>query len=93
MQKKALEDHCSLDWTRKITTAWAARDHEAIAKFKPNPEHVAYKISPQQVEQWKNAAEPLRKQWADEVTKAGYKADEVWNELIAALKKHKGLYQ
>jgi TRAP-type C4-dicarboxylate transport system substrate-binding protein len=92
-QKKALEDHCSLDWTKKIVAAWAARDHDAISKFKPMPDHVPYKISSQQVEQWRKASEPLRKQWADEVNKAGYKADEVWNELIAALKKHNGLYQ
>jgi len=60
---------------------------------KPLSDHVAYTINAQQVAQWRKAAEPLRKQWADEVTKAGYNADQVWSELVAALKKHNGLYQ
>ena len=93
MQKKALEAHCGLDWTKKLAEAWAERDHDAIRKVKPMSDHVAYAISPQQVALWRKAAEPLKKQWAEEVTKAGYNADEVWNELIAALKKHHGLYQ
>ena len=92
-QKKALDQHCGLDWTKKIVTAWAARDHDAIQKVKPLSDHVAYTINAQQVAQWRKAAEPLRKQWADEVTKAGYNADQVWSELVAALKKHNGLYQ
>ena len=92
-QKKALDDHCSTAWTKRIATAWAQRDHDAIRKVKPMSDHVAYTITPQQVALWKKAAEPLKKQWADEVAKAGYNADEVWNELIAALKRNNGLYQ
>ena len=92
MQKKALEEHCSVAWTKKIAAAWAERDFDAIRKVKPLSDHVAYTITPQQVALWRKAAEPLRKQWAEEVAKAGYNADEVWNELIAALKKYDGLY-
>jgi TRAP-type C4-dicarboxylate transport system substrate-binding protein len=92
-QKRALDEHCSLEWTKRIAAAWAERDVDAIKKVRPDPNHVSYTISPQQVALWRKAAEPLRTQWAESVTKAGYNADEAWAELIAALKKHGGLYQ
>lgn len=93
-QKKALDDHCTTAWAKRIASEWAERDFTAIKQVKGMKDgRTVYAITPQQVALWRKAAEPLKKQWTDEVTKAGYNADEVWNELIAALKKHDGLYQ
>jgi TRAP-type C4-dicarboxylate transport system substrate-binding protein len=95
MQKKALDEHCTTPWAKRIATEWAQRDFDArrqVTAMK-DPSRTIYSISPQQVAQWRKAAEPLRKQWAEEVSKAGYNADEVWSELVASLKKHDGLYQ
>jgi TRAP-type transport system periplasmic protein len=95
MQKKALDEHCTTAWAKRIAGEWAQRDfdaHKQVTAAK-DPGRTIYSISPQQVALWRKAAEPLHKQWAEEVTKAGYKAEEVWSELIASLKKHNGLYQ
>jgi TRAP-type C4-dicarboxylate transport system substrate-binding protein len=95
MQKKALDEHCTTPWAKRIATEWAQRDFDAHKQVKAmkDASRTIYSITPQQVAQWRKAAEPLRKQWAEEVTKAGYNADEVWSELVASLKKHDGLYQ
>jgi TRAP-type C4-dicarboxylate transport system substrate-binding protein len=93
-QKKALDEHCTTPWAKRIATEWAQRDFAArnqVTAMKDG--RTVYSISPQQVAQWRKAAEPLRKQWAEEVARAGYNADEVWSELVASLKKHDGLYQ
>jgi TRAP-type C4-dicarboxylate transport system substrate-binding protein len=92
-QKKALEEHCTNAWAKRIATEWAQRDINARRVVSEMKDRESYSISPQQVALWKKAAEPLQKQWTDEVAKAGYNAAEVWNELVAALKKHNGLYQ
>jgi hypothetical protein len=34
------------------------------------------------------AVDPVKKEWADSVRKAGYDPDALWNELIEKLKKH-----
>jgi TRAP-type C4-dicarboxylate transport system substrate-binding protein len=92
-QKKALDEHCTTEWAKRIASEWAQRDFTARKQVSAMKDgRTVYLISPQQVAQWRKAAEPLRKQWAAEVAKAGYDADQVWNELIAALKKHQGLY-
>jgi TRAP-type C4-dicarboxylate transport system substrate-binding protein len=92
-QKKALDEHCTTAWAKRIATEWAQRDFDArkqVTALKDG--RTIYSITPQQVALWRKAAEPLKKQWADEVARAGYNADQVWDELIAALKKHQGLY-
>jgi len=95
MQKKALDEHCTTAWAKRIATEWAQRDFDAHKQVKAMKDagRTIYSITPQQVAQWRKAAEPLRKLWAEEVTKAGYNADQVWTELVASLKKHDGLYQ
>ena len=94
-QKKALDEHCTTAWSKRIATEWAQRDfdaHKQVTAMK-DPSRTIYSITPQQVALWRKASEPLKKQWAEEVTKAGYNADQVWAELTASLKKHDGLYQ
>jgi TRAP-type C4-dicarboxylate transport system substrate-binding protein len=94
MQKKALDEHCTTAWAKRIASEWAQRDfdaHKLVSAMKDA--RTIYSITPQQVALWRKAVEPLRKLWAEEVTKAGYNADEVWSELTASLKKHNGLYQ
>ncbi len=94
-QKKALDEHCTTAWAKRIASEWAQRDFDAHKQVNAAKDagRTIYSITPQQVAQWRKAAEPLRKQWAEEVAKAGYNADEVWSELTASLKKHDGLYQ
>ena len=94
-QKKALDEHCTTGWAKRIATEWAQRDfdaHKQVSAAKDSSRTI-YSITPQQVAQWRKASEPLRKLWADEVAKAGYNPDQVWSELTASLKKHAGLYQ
>jgi TRAP-type C4-dicarboxylate transport system substrate-binding protein len=95
MQKKALDAHCTTEWAKRIASEWAQRDFDARRQViaAKDPGRTIYAINPQQVAQWRKAAEPLRKQWAEEVSKAGYNPEQVWAELIASLKKHNGLYQ
>src|SRR5216117_1232750 len=71
-QKKALDEHCTTAWSKRIATEWAQRDFDARKQVSAMKDgRTIYKITPQQVALWRKASEPLKKQWAEEVTKAG----------------------
>lgn len=90
-QKKVIDDHCTNEWALKVASPWADFEHGGIAKLKAEG-HDVYELSPTQLAEWKKAAEPLHKSWADNVKKAGGNPDTIMNELKAELTKFKSAY-
>jgi TRAP-type C4-dicarboxylate transport system substrate-binding protein len=88
-QKKVIDDHCSTDWALKVAGPWADFEHEGIAKLKADSAHEVYPISAEQLAEWRKAAEPLQKAWADNVRKAGGDPDSVFKELKDTLAQYK----
>jgi TRAP-type C4-dicarboxylate transport system substrate-binding protein len=91
-QKKAIDDHCTNEWALKVAGPWADFEHGGIAKIKAEPGHEVYELTPDQLAQWKKAAEPLHKTWADNVKKTGVDPDAVMKELQAELVKFNSNY-
>jgi TRAP-type C4-dicarboxylate transport system substrate-binding protein len=91
-QKKVIDDHCTNEWALRVASPWADFEHGGIAKLKAEAGHEVYDISPAQLAEWKKAAEPLQKSWADGVKKAGGNPDSIMNELKAELTKFKSAY-
>ncbi len=91
-QKKVIDNHCTGAWAEKVATPWADFEHNGIAKLKADAAHEVYDISPAQLAEWKKAAEPLQKSWADNVKKAGGNPDAAMRELKAELAKYKAAY-
>src|SRR3954464_14036232 len=91
-QKKVIDDHCTNEWAGKVAGPWADFEHAGIAKLKGEAGHEVYTISDAQLAEWKKAAEPLEKSWADAVKKAGGDPDAVMKELKASLGKYSAAY-
>jgi TRAP-type C4-dicarboxylate transport system substrate-binding protein len=91
-QKKVIDDHCNNDWALKVAAPWADFEHSGIAKLKADPAHEVYGISPEQLAEWRKAAEPLQKAWGDTVRKAGGNPDAVMQELKDQLARHQAAY-
>jgi TRAP-type C4-dicarboxylate transport system substrate-binding protein len=91
-QKKVIDDHCTNEWAGKVAGPWADFEHAGIAKLKAEAGHEVYTISDAQLAEWKKAAEPLEKTWADGVKKAGADPDAVMKELKASLAKYSSAY-
>jgi TRAP-type C4-dicarboxylate transport system substrate-binding protein len=91
-QKKVIDDHCTNEWALKIASPWADFEHAGIAKIKAEAGHEVYDITSQQLAEWRKAAEPLHKTWADHVKKAGGDPDTIMKELKAQLAKFKSAY-
>jgi hypothetical protein len=71
----------------KISTTWTAFEAAGRDKMKAVAGHETYTLTPEQVKAWKTATEPLHKQWADAVTKAGGNPDALYKEFEADVAK------
>jgi TRAP-type C4-dicarboxylate transport system substrate-binding protein len=91
-QKKVIDDHCTNEWALRVAGPWADFEHGGIAKIKAEQGHEVYELTPDQLAQWKKAAEPLHKAWADNVKKAGVDPAAAMKELEAELIKFKSNY-
>jgi TRAP-type C4-dicarboxylate transport system substrate-binding protein len=91
-QKKVMDDHCTTEWAGKTGTPWAEFEHGGIAKLKADPNHEVYAITPEQLAEWRKAAEPLHKTWSDNVRKAGGNPDAIMKELQASLTQYQVAY-
>jgi TRAP-type transport system periplasmic protein len=90
-QRTVIDNHCTTEWAEKIASPWADFEHAGHAKLEAMPDHEVYKITPEQTQLWRKAAEPLKAKWAAQVKTAGFDPDAVYADLIAELKKHDAL--
>jgi TRAP-type C4-dicarboxylate transport system substrate-binding protein len=91
-QKKVIDDHCTNEWAGRFADPWAEYERAGLEKIKALPGHEVFTITPAQLEQWKKSAEPLEKQWADNVRKAGGDPDAIMKDLRQTLAKYSAAY-
>jgi len=91
-QRKAIDDHCTSEWALKIASPWVDFEAGGRDKIKAQPGHEIYPLTPDQLAQWRKAAEPLRSEWAENVRKAGYDPAKVLDDLTASLAQYNAAY-
>ena len=57
------------------------------------PGHEVYKITDEQLEEWKKSAQPLLQKWADAVRSAGGDPEKIMKELKASLAQYNATYR
>lgn len=88
-QKKVMDDHCSNEWSLKIATPWAEFESSGKDKVKALPGQEVYTLTPEQLAAWRKSAEPIVKEWADSVRKAGNDPDALMADLKKTAKDYK----
>jgi TRAP-type C4-dicarboxylate transport system substrate-binding protein len=91
-QKKVIDDHCSNEWALRVAAPWADYEHAGIQKLKSDPNREVYEISAAQLGEWRAAAEPVVKVWAEAAKKAGHDPDKALKELKAELASRQAAY-
>jgi TRAP-type C4-dicarboxylate transport system substrate-binding protein len=91
-QQKVIDDHCTNEWALRVAAPWADFERAGVAKLAAEPGHDVYSVSPEQLAEWRLAAEPVVKAWADGVRKVGADPDAVLRELKEALAGHQAGY-
>jgi TRAP-type C4-dicarboxylate transport system substrate-binding protein len=88
MQKKAIDDNCTTEMAGKVGEHWGVFEHDGIAKIKAEAGHEVYPLTADQLAQWKQAAEPLEKTWANNVRRVGIDPAVALRDLKAELAKY-----
>jgi TRAP-type C4-dicarboxylate transport system substrate-binding protein len=91
-QQKVIDEHCTTEWAGKFDDPWVDFERAGLEKIKAEPGQEVYKITDDQLEDWKKSAEPLQKKWADNVRAAGGDSDAIWKELKASLAQYNAAY-
>jgi TRAP-type C4-dicarboxylate transport system substrate-binding protein len=92
-QKKAVDDNCNTEAAGRVGKPWGDFEDAGIGKVKAESGHEVYALTADQLAQWKKAAEPLVKTWADGARKTGVDPDQAIRELKASLAKYSALAQ
>jgi len=92
-QKKAIDDNCNTEAAGRVGEPWGRFEDAGVDKVKAESGQEVYTLTPEQTAQWKKAAEPLVKTWADGVKKTGVDPDAALSELKASLAKYNALTQ
>src|ERR1700757_5088266 len=74
-QKKAIDDNCNTEAAARVGEPWGKFEDAGIEKVRLEPGQEVYKLNPEQIAEWKKAAEPLVKAWAAGVKKTGVDPD------------------
>ncbi len=90
-QKKAIDDNCNTEAAGRVGGPWGEFEDAGLGKVKAEPGQEVYSLTPEQTAQWKKAAEPLVKTWADNVRRKGADPDAALSELKASLAKYNAL--
>lgn len=86
-QKTVIDHHCTSEWAEKVASPWADFEYGGHAKLAAEPGHEVYKLTPEQIQPWRTATQPLYQRWAAKVENA----DKVMADFKDALKKHGAL--
>jgi TRAP-type C4-dicarboxylate transport system substrate-binding protein len=87
-QKKVMDDHCSTDWAVKIAGPWGDFEAAGRDKMRADPGHNVYKLTPEQMQAWRDTVEPLKASWAAAVKQVGVDPDAALAELNAQIAKY-----
>jgi TRAP-type C4-dicarboxylate transport system substrate-binding protein len=91
-QQKVIDDHCTTEWAGRFADPWADFEHAGLEKVRAMPGHEVYKITEEQLAEWKKSAEPLHQKWADAVRGVGGNPDTIMKELKGSLEQYKAAY-
>ena len=88
-QKKAVDSHCTSEWAEKVASAWADFEIAGRAKLVADSGREVYKLTPDQLNAWKQAVAPTEVQWAADLKKTGQDPAPVMSAFKQSLTKYK----
>ena len=88
-QKKAVDSHCTSEWAEKVASTWADFEVSGRAKLATDPGREVYKLTPDQLNAWKQAVAPTEIQWAADLKKTGQDPVPVMAAFKQSLTKYK----
>jgi TRAP-type C4-dicarboxylate transport system substrate-binding protein len=91
-QRKVVDSHCTTEWGTRLATPWAEFEDAGAAKIAAEPGHQVLKATPDQIQSWRSAAQPLVSEWGNAVRKAGSDPDKIMKEFTAKLEQYRAKF-
>ena len=89
-QKKVIDNHCTNDWAAKVGKSWGEDEDSGRETLKAGG-HTIIEVKPEQLAEWKKAAEPMVDRWLKDVGAKGHDGKALLDDLKAELKKRNAL--
>ena len=74
-QQKVIDDHCTTQWAERVAGPWADFEYAGRDKIRHEPDQEVDTLTPDELEQWRQASVPLRAKWAENAARAGIDPD------------------
>ena len=87
-QKTVIDEHCTPEWAEKISGPWTDFEAAGRVRMRGLAGHEVYKLTDEQLGEWRKASEPLTAAWADSVRAAGGDPDRALAELKTTIAKY-----
>jgi TRAP-type C4-dicarboxylate transport system substrate-binding protein len=91
-QRGAIDKHCTTESAVAFAGPWADFEHAGRAKIAPEPGQTLETLTPVQLDEWRQAAQPLRTSWAAGVRRTGQDPDAVMKALAASVAQYQAGY-
>ena len=91
-QQTVIDDHCTTEWALKVAEPWADFEVAGRAQIRNEPRQEVYSLNPDQLAEWRKAAEPLRAKWAERARKSGIDPTAALKDFEAAIAKYKSAF-
>lgn len=85
-QQTVIDNHCTGEWASRVTRGWDDFEREGHEAFRESPDHTMVELTDEELQAWREVAEPLYEDWADSVREAGHDPDALLAELRERLK-------
>ncbi|MDZ4397523.1 TRAP transporter substrate-binding protein [Hydrogenophaga sp.] len=90
--RKAIGEHCTPEWGRRVGADWAGHEREGKAALTKEEGHSVVSLSDRDVQEWRAVSLPLVSQWMTAVAKSGVDARAALVELRTLLKRYDAEY-
>jgi TRAP-type C4-dicarboxylate transport system substrate-binding protein len=91
-QQKVIDDHCTTEWAMRVAEPWADFEFAGRDQIRNEPKQEVYTLSPEQLSEWRKAAEPLRATWADKARKSGIDPAAALKDFEATIAKYNAAF-
>ncbi len=90
--RQVIEDHCTPEWSSRISEGWASNERSGRQKMIDSGDHMLYAPTEEEVQIWRDAAAPLVDAWREDVAAVGGDADALYQGYLDALDRHDARY-
>jgi TRAP-type C4-dicarboxylate transport system substrate-binding protein len=91
-QRKVIDNHCTTEWGTRLAMPWAEFEDAGLAKIAAEPGHQVLKPTHDQIQAWRNAAQPLVIEWGNAVRKAGSDPDKIMKAFTEKLEQYRAKF-